>query len=169
MTGRSGPGLAHRRAVPVPGGRAPSRRERGAVGGLEALPFSVLVFVGGSLLLRNAWGVIDAKFAVAAAAREATRTYAEAADPVSGDAEARRTAREAVRSHGRDPDRLRLGPPRGTFARCARVSYTATYPVPAIRLPFVGGVGRAFEVSATHTERIDDLRSGLPGEATCGA
>lgn len=148
---------------------AVARGERGAVGGLEALPFSVLIFVAGSLLLLNAWGVIDAKFAVTSAAREATRTYAEAADPASGDAAARRTARDAIASYGRDPDRLELRGPRGAFVRCARVSYTATYPVPAIRVPFVGGFGHGFDVTATHTERIDDLRSGLPGEARCGA
>lgn len=154
----------HRRAPAAPGDR-----QSGAVGGLEALPFSVLIFVAGSLLLLNAWGVIDGKMAVTSAAREATRTYAEAADPVSGDAAARRTAADAIASYGRDPDRLELAGPRGAFARCARVSYTATYPVPAIRLPFVGGFGHAFDVTATHTERIDDLRSGLPGEARCGA
>lgn len=139
------------------------------MGGLEALPFSVLVFVGGSLLLLNAWGVIDARFAVASAVREATRTYAEAADPVSGDAAARHTAREAMESYGRDPDRLHLSTPQGRFVRCARVSYTATYPVPAVRVPFVGGFGGDVVVSVTHTERIDDLRSRLPGEARCGA
>lgn len=158
--------VRHRRPVAGPG--APPG-ERGAVGGLEALPFSVLIFVAGSLLLLNAWGVIDAKLAVTSAAREATRTYAEAGDPVAGDAAARRVAREAVSSYGRDPDRLELSPPQGAFARCSRVGYTATYPVPAIRVPFLGGFGDGFEVSATHTERIDDLRSGLPGEASCGA
>jgi len=159
--------VSHRRrpARPEPG----RRPERGAVGGLEALPFSVLLFVCGTLLLVNAWGVIDATFAVTSAAREATRTLAEAGDPATGDAAARRTAREAIRSYGRDPDRLHLSRPQGTFARCGRVGYTATYPVPAIRIPFIGGFGEAFEVSSTHTERIDDLRSGLPGEATCGA
>lgn len=156
--------LSHHRSRP-----APPDGEQGAVGGLEALPFSVLIFVCGSLLLLNAWGVIDAKFAVTSAAREATRTYAEAPDPATGDADARRTAREAIASYGRDPEKLDLSAPRGTFARCSRVSYTATYPVPAIRIPFFGGFGHGFDVTATHTERIDDLRSGLPGEARCGA
>lgn len=153
---------------PGRGGPSTCSGERGVVGGLEALPFAVLVFVGGSLLLLNAWGVIDARFAVTSAAREATRSYAEAADPATGHQSAHRTAREAMASAGRDPERLRLDGPDGTFARCARVSYTASYPVPAVRLPFVGGLGSGFTVSATHTERIDDLRSGLPGEATCG-
>ena len=58
--------------------------ERGAIGGLEALPFSVLIFVFGSLLLVNAWGVVDAKLAVTSASREATRTFAESNDPATG-------------------------------------------------------------------------------------
>lgn len=178
------PALAQRRSAPdrpdpVPGvrGRDGSVRgagrgrdiDRGAVGGLEALPFSVLIFVAGSLLLLNVWSVIDVRLAMTSAAREATRTYVEADDPLTGDAAARRMAREAVRAYGRDPELLRLGPPRGDFVRCARVSYTASYPVPAVRLPFLGGVGPGYTVSATHAERFDDLRSGLPGEARCGA
>lgn len=142
--------------------------ERGAIGGLDALPFSVLIFVAGTLLLVNAWGVVDAKFAVTSAAREATRTLAEADDPATGDAAARRTAREAVASYGRDPDRLVVEGPQGSLARCGRVGYTATYPVPAIHIPMIGGFGRTFDVTSTHTERVDPLRSGLPGEADCG-
>lgn len=143
--------------------------ERGAVGGVEALPFSVLVFVFGTLLLANAWGVIDAKFAVTSAAREATRTYAESDDPGSGDQAARRAASEAITAYGREPGKLGLSGPQGELVRCGRVSYTATYPVPAIRIPLIGGLGHGFDVTATHSSRVDPLRSGLPGEATCGS
>ena len=50
----------------------------GQVGGIEALPFGLLVFVVGALLVANAWAVVDAKLAVDAAARQATRHYVEA-------------------------------------------------------------------------------------------
>lgn len=156
--------VAHRRG-PVPH-RGP--RERGVVGGVEVLPFSVLIFVFGSLLLVNAWGVIDAKFAVTSASREATRTLAESDEAGAGDAAARRAAEDAIAAYGRDPDRLELSAPTGDLARCGTVSYTATYPVPALRIPVIGGFGRAFDVTATHSSRVDALRSGLPGEATCG-
>ena len=152
-----------------PGPRpTPPRRERAAVGGVEVLPFAVLIFVFGTLLLVNAWGVIDAKFAVTSASREATRTLAESSDAGPGDAAARRAAEDAIAAYGRDPGRLELSGPTGSLVRCGTVSYTATYPVPAIRIPVIGGFGRAFDVTATHSSRVDALRSGLPGEATCG-
>ena len=41
------------------------RGERGQAGGMEVLPFGLLVFVAGTLLLVNIWGVVDTKFAAA--------------------------------------------------------------------------------------------------------
>src|SRR5207248_1263005 len=64
---RAGPG----RALPV-------RDERGQIGGIEAVAFGVLVFVLGLLIVVNAWGVVDAKVAAAAAAHDAARAYVEA-------------------------------------------------------------------------------------------
>ena len=55
-----------------------ARSDAGMAGGVEALPFGLLVFVVGALLTLNAWAVVDAKFAVDAAARQATRSYVEA-------------------------------------------------------------------------------------------
>lgn len=143
------------------------RTERGAVGGLEALPFSVLIFVCGSLMILNAWAVVDTKMAVTAAAREAARTYSEAQAPGPGRRDAARAAREAYSAHGHDPDRLRVSGPTGALARCGRVEATARAVVPAIRIPLVADLGR-IEVRSTHRERVDDLRTGLPGEAVCG-
>ena len=51
------------------------RDDRGVVGGVEAIPFGLLLFVAGTLLVANAWAVIDAKMAATSAAREAARTY----------------------------------------------------------------------------------------------
>lgn len=157
--------VAHQRTGPVPTRRP---RERAVVGGVEVLPFSVLIFVFGTLLLVNAWGVIDAKFAVTSASREATRTLAESNDAAAGDSAARRAAEDAIAAYGRDPERLVLSAPTGSLVRCGTVSYTATYPVPALRIPVIGGFGHSFDVTATHSSRVDALRSGLPGEATCG-
>ena len=72
---------------------------------MEVIPFGVLTFVVGALLIANAWAVVDAKMAVSAAAREATRAYVEA--PSEGDAELewpepQRT--RAIAGGGRDPD-----------------------------------------------------------------
>ena len=52
----------------------------GQVGGIEVLPFGLLVFIVGTLLVANAWAVVDAKLAVTSAAREAVRSYVEADD-----------------------------------------------------------------------------------------
>src|SRR3954447_14686723 len=66
--------------------------ERGQVGGLEALAFGLLIFVIGTLIVANAWAVVDAKFAVESAARQAARNYVE---PGHADVEAAAAAQRA--------------------------------------------------------------------------
>ena len=146
------------------------RDEAGQLAGGEALPFGVLVFIFGVLLVANAWSVVDAKLAVSAAAREATRAYVEA--PPDGDpmAAADAAAREAVNGAGRDPGRLQLTPIDAVFTRCAEVRFEARYPVPALTIPLIGGFGRGFTAVATHAEVVDPYRSGVPaGETSCAA
>ena len=73
-------------------------------------------------------------------------------------------------AHGRDADQLVIDAPvygTGTFARCTLVTFTVRYPVPALTLPWVGGHGEAFIVSATHAEIIDPYRSGLAAGGGC--
>ena len=53
------------------------RGDAGFVGGAEGILFGVVVFVFDTLLLFNAWAVIDAKMAVSSAARETARTLVE--------------------------------------------------------------------------------------------
>jgi hypothetical protein len=146
------------------------RDERGAVGGIEVSPFGVLVFVVGTLLVANAWAVIDAKGAALSAAREATRTYVESSDPATALDDATTAAREAIEAHGRDPDKLLLEGPTsgGDLQRCAPVTFTASYPVPAIALPWIGGFGTDFTVRAAVTQVVDPYRDGVPGEVRCG-
>ena len=136
------------------------RDERGQVG-IE-LPFGVLTFVVGALLVANAWAVIDAKMAVSAAAREATRAFVEA--PVDADplALADDAARSAVQGAGRDPAQLVLTPLEATFARCETVRFEASYQLPAVRLPFLGGFGSGFTATARHAEVVDPYRTGVP-------
>jgi hypothetical protein len=152
------------------------RDDRGQVGGIEALPFGVLIFVVGALLITNAWGVIDAKFATDSAAREAARAFVES-DVSSSDvyASATRAADDAgaaaITAHGRDRTRAVVEivdlRPNGRYERCARVVVAVTYAVPAIHLPFIGGYGSAFDIRSTHSEIVDPFRSGVPGEALC--
>jgi len=151
------------------------------VGGIEALPFGILVFVVGALLTVNAWAVIDAKLAVDAAARQATRTFVESEVGPSGSSlDAEQAAVDAgllaLDAHGRDPARATVGlrTLQGSggqtgFTRCARAAFTASYRVPALTLPWIGGFGSGIEVSSSHSELVDPYRSGVPGSADqCG-
>jgi hypothetical protein len=145
------------------------RSDAGQVGGIEALPFGLLLFVVGSLLVANAWAVVDAKFATDAAAREAVRVFVEADPEMSNPVGAAVGAGlDALAAHGRDPARARVRPLGSGVAlvRCARVTFEAVYEVPALTLPFIGRYGRApFEVRSTASEIVDPFRDGLPGEA----
>lgn len=137
---------------------------------MEVIPFGILTFVVGALLVANAWAVIDAKMAVSAAAREATRAFVEA--PVDGDplALADAAARSAIAGAGRDPAKLTLTPLEAVFERCETVRYEASYQVPAVRVPWVGGFGAGFTATARHAEVVDPYRSGLPSTGIgCGS
>ena len=76
--------------------------------GIEAIPFGILIFVVGALLIANIWAVIDAKAAVDAAAREATRSYVESqvdgtATPDAASDAAVQAGLAALEAQGRDP------------------------------------------------------------------
>lgn len=138
------------------------RRDEAGQAGMEVIPFGLLTFVVGALLVANAWAVIDAKMAVSAAAREATRAFVEA--PVDGDpmALADAAARSAIAGAGRNPARLVLTPVEGTFARCETVRFEASYQIPAVQVPWVGGFGAGFTATGRHAEVVDPYRSGVP-------
>lgn len=142
-------------------------RERGVVGGIEVLPFGLLIFVGGALLIANAWAVVDAKLTVEASAREAGRAYAEAPDAAAAARAADDAARDVVADAGRDPVRLDLER-RGQFERCQVVEHTASYRVPAVTIPFIGGFGQGTTVVGRHREVVDPFRAGLGASGGCG-
>jgi hypothetical protein len=145
------------------------RGERGQVGGIEVLPFGVLVFVAGTLLVASGWSVLDVKGALGAAAREAARAYVEASPGTGAAAEADAAAREAIAGHGRDPARLDieiLAEP--AYRRCGRVEVTARYRLPVLAAPWLGSVGPSSVVRASHIEIIDPFRRGIGGVARCG-
>ena len=97
--------------------------DRGQVAGIEAIPFGILLFVIGALLIANAWAVIDVKMAVTSAAREAARTYVEAPDHETGLARAEAAARSAIEAHGRNPAKVSISGPTSAsaFSRCNHV------------------------------------------------
>ncbi|MGH9122822.1 MAG: hypothetical protein ACRDYC_12915 [Acidimicrobiales bacterium] len=147
--------------------QARRRDEAGFVGGFEGLVFGLLIFVVGTVLVANAWGVVDTKLAVVAAAREAARTYVEAPDAVSAQSEAVQAASDSLAGYGRAASRATVAISGRAFGRCARISVEVSYPAPVVQLPFIGSVGQAEAVSAVHSELVDPYRSGLTGTALC--
>ena len=146
------------------------RRDESGQAGMEIIPFGILTFVVGALVVANAWAVIDAKMAVSSAARQATRAFVEAPDAGEAEASADAAARQAVAGFGRDPANLVLTRVEGAFGRCETVRYEARYQIPAIRLPWVGGFGDGFTAAAHHAEVVDPYRTGLPPTGDgCGA
>src|SRR4051794_39293715 len=59
------------------GDRVDLRSDAGFAGGIETLPFGLLIFVVGTLMVVNLWAVLDTKMGVDAAAREGARAVAE--------------------------------------------------------------------------------------------
>jgi hypothetical protein len=143
------------------------RRDASGVVGAEVLPFIVLVFVGGTLVLAQAWAALDAKIAAVAGAREAARTFVEHRGPRSGDAadaaivagtEAMSGYRLSGEAWVRPIDAARL-------RRCTRVTFEATREVP--RLALLGDRWSPVTVSARAGEMVDPFRHGLRGRAPC--
>lgn len=141
------------------------RGDGGFVGGAEGILFGVVTFVFGTLLLFNAWAVIDAKMAVSSAARETARTLVEGDGELGPAVAAGRDAFASSSAFGASdlPDPTITG----AFRRCGRIEVTYRFSVPAISLPGGFGWGDGFDVSATHSEIVDPFRSGLDGEAIC--
>lgn len=142
------------------------RDEHGFVGGLDGLVFGLLIFVTGTLIAASAWAVVDTKFATAAAAREAARSYVEAADGIQASADAAAVARETLAGYGRTPSHATVRVD-GSFVRCNRIVVEVSYPAPLVSIPFVGRIGYGETVTSRHAELVDPYRTGLPGTATC--
>ena len=154
-------------------------REDGFVAGGEALALGVVVFVVGTLLVLNAWRLVDGRLAVETAAREAVRGVVEApvdvlVDPVAAGRVAELRARATMTAH-RGPDDApgatwRFGTTRltGTVARCAPLTVTVSIEVDTVRVPLVPVGFGTVPLEGRHTERVEPYRSGLPiGGAAC--
>lgn len=141
------------------------RHERGVVGGVEAIPFGLLIFVAGTLLIASAWAVVDAKMGTDSAAREAARYLVESdGDTAGAQAVGNAAFQNQVGTASGVSSSIAV---EGTFVRCARVSVTYSYTTPAVSIPFIGGFGSGFNVSSTHSEIVDPFRGGLGEESQC--
>lgn len=142
------------------------------VAGLEALAFGVLVLVVGTLVVANAWAVIDARFATTAAAREAVRAVVESREVSLSSTQlherARIAADQALTAHGYERRAELTGPPL-TQERCATVEVTVSLEVVPTLLPWLEQPP-SYRVASTHREVVDPFRPGLAGEgvSSCG-
>lgn len=147
--------------------------ERGAIAGIEGLAFGVLVFAFGTLLILNAWSIVDGKLATDAAAREAARALAESsfehASPAAARERATELARDAIASQRGTAEGVvvDISPASGSFNRCRPVDVRVSLRVPRVALPLIGGHGGSATVSSRRHEIIDPYRSGTPGDAAC--
>ncbi len=142
--------------------------EHGFVGGAEVLPFGLLIFVTGILIIVNAWTAVDTKMTLDSAAQVVSRSISEA-DRIDRD-ETEELVRRTIADLGLDPDpvSIEIDPPGPSLVRCDRITVTLAYPVPALRLPIIGRIGDTIEVHATASELVDPFRSSATLlEGTC--
>ena len=146
------------------------RDDRGFAGGIEALPFGLLVIVFGMLLIANAWSVVDASLATTNAAREGVRAYVESPSAAEAEDRAVRAVAETIVGYGRSPFSTSVdvstADGRG-WTRCALAIVTVRHQVPLLTIPVIGGFGHVFDVTSTQRERVDPYRDGVDGEARC--
>jgi Flp pilus assembly protein TadG len=149
--------------------------DRGFAGGTEALPFGMLVFVVGILLVLNLWSVIATKMAVNAAARQAAHAVAEYA-PAPGEniatgvnAEAATVARSTVETYTGKPAPEVTAATEGTitWARCAEFTVVVDYSAPLVRLPLVGQFGTSWPISARASSIVDPYRADVGAGGRC--
>jgi hypothetical protein len=126
--------------------------------GAESLALGVLVLIGGSLLLVNAWAVIDTQVALDAAAREYLRAYTQASSPSDAGREARRALGDVLADRERLAATLTLvEPDPDTFGPCSPALVELRAEVPAVEVPFLDGLGRR-SVTVRHVELVDAHR-----------
>ena len=141
--------------------------QRGQAGGVEALAFGALLFIAGTLIVANAWSVIDAKFATSGAAREGAATYVESGSAGGSADQPARRASDAALTSLRRSGRVDVRLDSGGYRRCGRVTVTVATRVPVLRIPLVGSPGGSLTVTAAASRLIDPFRSAVAGEADC--
>jgi hypothetical protein len=139
------------------------RSERGVVAGLEGLVFGALILLGGTVLVVNAWSILDTRQALDGAAREYLRAYTEAPDAAAAERSGGQAVRSALGGRGRLLRSVRLQrPDPDRFGPCSEATVTLSATVPSVRIPFVGRFGTV-DVRVVHHELVDAHREVIPG------
>jgi hypothetical protein len=119
------------------------------------LGFGLLVVSAVGVLSLPAW--FERTNMAHIAAREAARAVVVATDPSSGEDRGRELVAEIAANHGVDPATVSVAYS-GDANPGGAVTAQVTVQLPALSIPFVGGVG-AKQWSTTHTELVDLYRS----------
>lgn len=134
--------------------------------GAEALALGTLVLLAGTILIINAWAVIDTHMALEAAAREYLRAYTEADGPLAAAEDGNAAAAAVLRDRPGLLNRLEVDPPAPeTFGPCAPAAVTVTARVPSIRIPAIGTQWGSHTVSISAVELIDGHQEMSSGPA----
>lgn len=142
------------------------RPERAMAAGAEALALGTLVLLAGTIMVTNAWAVIDTNMALEAAAREYLRAYTEADEPTAAAANGDTAARAVLQDRPGVLGRLRVVPPSPeTFGPCAPAAVTVSARVPAIRIPAIDAQWGEHTVSISAVELIDAHQEMVSGPA----
>lgn len=127
--------------------------ESGQAAGIESVPFGILVFVGGLILVVNVWAVVDTRAAIDTAARDYLRAYTASGDSVSAADRGRAAAVDSMSARSGAAERLVIHDPTDPFGPCRPATVELEVEVPAIRAPFIGSIGTT-TVSTTQTELV---------------
>ncbi len=127
----------------------------------------MLLLVAATLLATNVWAALDARIAATAASQAAVRAAVTAPPGADLLAVADDAAQVVWRGHGRPVDDLDLrwdgAGPAPVQARCAEISFRVVTRVPAMVVPGAS-TPAGYDVAASHTERIERHRAGMPAE-----
>jgi hypothetical protein len=130
-----------------------TRSERGQAAGVETIPFGILVFIAGLLLVVNVWASVDARMAADAAARDYLRAYTAAATVAEAQQEGAASARRSLAARIGASARATVAAPTQPFGPCLPATVRIDIRVPAIAAPFLGTFGER-TVTATLTELV---------------
>lgn len=144
------------------------RSESGQAAGVESVPFGILVFVGGMLLVVNVWAVVDTRAALDSAARDYLRAYTSSPDSASARQRGGAAAHRSLDGRS-SSEHLRIVDPAGPFGPCRPATVTLELEVRSLHAPFIGSIGTSV-VSTTQTELVqpfaDAIDEGSPTQRT---
>ena len=151
-------------SCPDPIVRRRARGERGQAAGVETIPFGILVFIGGLLLVVNLWAAVDTRTALDSAARDYLRAYTSSATSASARARARDAAVASMRGRS-GTERVRITDPAEPFGPCRPATVVLELDVPSLRAPFIGSIGTT-TVTARQTELVQPYGRAVDESAT---